>query len=846
MVKKQVWIKRIALTVIGLVLLTLISLSTIVFFYKDDIIAKAVQSLQENLISKSNYSDIDISVWSSFPLLAVDMKDIFIEDAELKGDTLLYAQKFSLAFDWLDALSGQYRISKVTLDHAHLNLIKNKKGQGNWNVLKEIQTGQDFQLGLEKLKFKSTRVIYWDARSDFFQETDFTALLLKGNFSDDYVSIQGTAEGRVKDFYMDGKTYVHDIAWQWDGDMGFDQHTQILKIEQGDWEILESPISITGWFDFKKGSVGAEWKSESIKAEHWIKAMPIWMSGSVKSYNPKGTMAVSGYFKGAFDNPHIHADLWWQDGEILEPRSGVSLENLQLQLDFDLKNGYDRCTIHQLQGEMGGGNWKISGTVSQAESPDIDIKVEVNGALSEIHDFLKWDTLTDVKGNCNLNSRFLGKVQLLADSSLDWQSLKAEGNLSLQNVGMGIKGLQYQLENLNAVVQLHEGNAIIHQWVGKWGESDFDVSGRWNNVIDYWAKGDAIMKADLNIQSQHVLLDNWIIEMNNTKKLALPYFSDFNIHLNCGELLYKDFKAQEIAADLELDQKHFQVNQYTLKTAGGKVSGNIHAALLRNNDVALEIKAISDNIDIQQMMHEFRDFSQQVIKEEQLKGRLNADLELQVNLAPDWAVKKETIQGFMDIAILDGEIIEWKLLSGVADYLKRNKWIAPIIDEDLLAEKLRHVKFKSLKNILAIQNGWIDIPWMEINTSALNMVLRARHSLDNEVDYLMGFHVRDLLLRDPNAAPTENGKKFFISMKGPWDGLVFKSENDEEWKGWVSDGETNKQTWKEKWKESIFKMNPIEFVRERGEGKDSKSRLKPRLKIQPPPFLRGRKKNDND
>jgi hypothetical protein len=62
----------------------------------------------------------------------------------------------------------------------------------------------------------------------------------------------------------------------------------------------------------------------------------------------------------------------------------------------------------------------------------------------------------------------------------------------------------------------------------------------------------------------------------------------------------------------------------------------------------------------------------------------------------------------------------------------------------------------------------------------------------------------------------------------------------------VSDGETNKQTWKEKWKESIFKMNPIEFVRERGEGKDSKSRLKPRLKIQPPPFLRGRKKNDND
>jgi hypothetical protein len=843
-VKNRLWLKRTLWGFAALILATILTLSTIVVIYKDDIIAKAVQSLQENLKSKSSYSAIDISVWSSFPLLAVDMQNIWIEDAFQKGDTLLHAKQFSLAFDWLDALSGRYDISKITLDQAQLNLIRDKKGRGNWDVFKEMTGHQDFQLGLKKLKFKTTKVRYWDARSDFFQETAFNTLALRGNFSDDFITIEGSADGQIADFYVDGKTYVHDIAWQWDGDLSFDQNNQVLNIEQGDWEILDSPISITGWLDFKQGKGKGQWKSESIKADRWIAAMPPWLSGSVKSYNPKGVMSISGQFEGSFAHPQFHADLFWKDGELLEPSSGVALENLELQLDFDLKDGKDRCTIRQLQGDMGGGNWKISGTVSQTESPDIDLKVEVNGALSDIHDFLKWDTLTDVTGNCNLNSRFVGKVQLLEDSTLDWQSLEAEGNLALQNVGLGIKGLTYQLKDLNAVVQLHEGHAIIHQWVGKWGETDFDVSGRWNNVIDYFAKGDALMKADLNIQSQHVLLDNWIIEMNNTKSLALPYFSDFNIHLQCGELLYKDFKAQNISADLELDRKHFQVNQYTLQTAGGKVSGNIHAALLRNNDVALELTANSESLDIQQLMHEFRDFSQEVIKEEQLKGRLNAELELQVNLAPDWSVKKETIQGFVDLAILDGEIIEWRLLSGVADYLKRNKWIAPIIDEDLLAQKLRHVKFKSLKNILAIQNGWIDIPWMEINTSALNMVLKARHSLNNEVDYLMGFHVRDLLLRDPNAAPTENGKKFFISMKGPWNGLVFKSENDEEWKGWVSEGESNKKNWKDKWKESLFKMNPIEFVRERGEGKDAKSRLKPRLKIQPPAFLRGRKKDE--
>ena len=124
---------------------------------------------------------------------------------------------------------------------------------------------------------------------------------------------------------MDGKTYVHDIAWQWDGDVTFDQANQILTIKQGDWEILDSPISLTGWLDFKKGEGNAQWKSESIKADHWITAMPVWLSGPIKSYNPKGEMSISGKFDGKFDNPQFHADLLWNDGELLEPQSGVAL-----------------------------------------------------------------------------------------------------------------------------------------------------------------------------------------------------------------------------------------------------------------------------------------------------------------------------------------------------------------------------------------------------------------------------------------------------------------------------------------------------------------------------------------
>jgi hypothetical protein len=67
------------------------------------------------------------------------------------------------------------------------------------------------------------------------------------------------------------------------------------------------------------------------------------------------------------------------------------------------------------------------------------------------------------------------------------------------------------------------------------------------------------------------------------------------------------------------------------------------------------------------------------------------------------------------------------------------------------------------------------------------------------MDYLMGFHVRDLLLRDPNQAPAEDGKKFFISMKGPVNNLQFSVENDKEWKALFDDSAPQRDRSVRKW-----------------------------------------------
>ena len=129
-----------------------------------------------------------------------------------------------------------------------------------------------------------------------------------------------------------------------------------------------------------------------------------------------------------------------------------------------------------------------------------------------------------------------------------------------------------------------------------------------------------------------------------------------------------------------------------------------------------------------------------------------------------------------------------------------------MIDEDLLAQRLSNVQFTKLKNIISLSDEVLEIPWMEINTSAFNMVMRATHHFNVELSYLFGIQVSDLLLRDPSQKPKEDGKKMYILMKGPPDALVFSVEREPEDFVFNANAEEQKIKWKERLKSKWIKV----------------------------------------
>ena len=121
-------------------------------------------------------------------------------------------------------------------------------------------------------------------------------------------------------------------------------------------------------------------------------------------------------------------------------------------------------------------------------------------------------------------------------------------------------------------------------------------------------------------------------------------------------------------------------------------------------------------------------------------------------------------------SIENGSLTELEAFAEIADNLRSHRMMAPLVDADDLGERLRGVTFDHLESPVYISRGVVQIPTVEIRSSAMNITLEGQYGFDSSIDYTLGFAMRDLRsARDSEFGTIEDdglGQQFFISMQG--------------------------------------------------------------------------------
>jgi len=772
--------KRVLIGLLAALFLVVLSAFIIIRYYEDDVVAYALEKVKEGLVTKMDIGEADLTFWSTFPNASIRFKDVFIEETFEQKDTLAFIGELNLGFSLSDLFSGDYKVHDIVADRAIVRMKVDERGADNWHFWKNNEkdsTSVAFEI--KDVELTDFSFLYENRKSKFFGSVNQSNLDAEGFFSTDTMEFDVELETHIESIISGEDEWMASRKTALIGKFKLDLPNTQMMFADGTVELddLRALLNLNYQYG-DKSYVDAHLQGDNIDLDRVRKFLPAEMASTMESYELGGKMNLNASIKGPTYgkmSPNFHLNFVLSKGEMTDKTSGTSLTDVSAQAIYTANAGKkDMLNIESLTAQLGAGHIHISGIMEELQKPFVNLDVSASAHLDDVRTFFALDTLEYSTGQMNANANVSGRVGYKDDGSIDWSVVACNGTASLNDANIKLKGSSREFSQMNGTFLFADGNASVQNFVGLVSGSDFKIDGTMNNLIPYLTTPDAVLEINASLLSSHVNV-NELLEKNTKSQSAEVYSlnlpkrvkAKFNATFSLFE--FRQFKATEVRGVIEADETTVRADPITFKTAGGNWLTQFGLQRIGPSTYNLRCHADLQKINISDLFIGFENFGQTFITDKNLKGIATASVNFESQMTSSLDLIDESIVSIVDISIENGQLVNLESLQSIAAYIKGNKWVAPFVNEDLFTEKLKDVKFSKFENVIEIKNRRMVIPLMEIKSSAMDISARGTHSFDGQIDYTIGFGLRDLLVRKGKEWAEEDdglGRQMYLYMRG--------------------------------------------------------------------------------
>jgi hypothetical protein len=244
---------------------------------------------------------------------------------------------------------------------------------------------------------------------------------------------------------------------------------------------------------------------------------------------------------------------------------------------------------------------------------------------------------------------------------------------------------------------------------------------------------------------------------HSTDKTQINIRDIFNMdgHLSIAidKFSYQKMVFEDVKTEVKLVPYRLDINNLSTHAMGGNITNNGYIAFTPEREMIINLGLNIDKVDLPQIFAECDNFGQTSLTDKNLKGRVSASLELKTVWNNYKDIDLDQIVGNLSCSVLHGELINFEPIKAASSFIK--------------VEELNHIVFSDLTNQLYIHDRKITIPKMEVQSSALNLLLSGTHTFDNEIDYHIKVNLRKLLANKFN----RNNSDVQYIDEDPYDGV---------------------------------------------------------------------------
>lgn len=794
--KRRPWWKkliRFTLWTGSIVVFLMLALVGLAFVFEDEIKGYVTDELNTHLNTTIivQPENINLTFIKDFPLASVEFKDVTALDATKseKRDTLFSAGEVAFSFSILDIFRENYTIRNISLEDGQVDVRIDEHGNDNYHFLKSdsVATTSDsgeVAFALEEIRFTNVDLGYTDKPSQSVYKLHVNELLFAGDFASGEFDLETEADFRIDELKQKDLSLFKGNSGHLNLGMNINTKTKVYAITTGDLQIAEFKLALSGSVEDKQNNYLLDIlvKGQEVDIRSALSLAPDSMQAELADFESNGQFYFEATVKGLSGDtlvPDVEAKFGVRDGATLSRKNGsVKLQNISLKGIYTNAIKDTRLEISSFNATTA--KSKMSGSFVMRGNTRPDYSVNLNGRidLAELQEILQPDTMQAMSGLMEVHFEGSGKPAEGGSLTVaDFRKFKTSGDVKLTNAKFVLKNSSFNPDSLNGQLSFDGNNVAIKQFSGRAAGSDFVISGAIRNLLGYMFTEREVLNIDAEVNSKNLnlntLLGGSAQQQTNDTTYALQLPQRLRLHLatSVRHISFRRFEADAFTGTIDLRNKVLYANDLGFRTMDGRITGNATIDGTQDDSLLITCSAQISEVNISKLFYTFENFGQkegdETIGDKNVSGILNSDVAFASTWDNKLNVNENKIYTFADVQIEKGELKEFKPLESLSRFIN--------------IEELKDIKFSELHNTIEIKNRIVNMPKMEIKSSAVDLVVSGTHDFDNMIDYHFIVSLDEIRARKAKTSKKENNEfgevetegnkryKLYVSMKGPMD-----------------------------------------------------------------------------
>ena len=185
---------------LGIMTGVVILISALLYIFQDKICNLVLTELGKEFREPVYFSSVDLTFWSTFPNLTINVHDVKVHDAYKtipSNKLLLQSERIRLVFNPIDLWQENYHIKGIEIGKGTLNIRTANNGEVNYLIFNPSTdtTETSYKVKVSSVSTKDFSVNYINSQSDQTYSTNLSNMLFSGDFNQDQFDLN--AQGNM-------------------------------------------------------------------------------------------------------------------------------------------------------------------------------------------------------------------------------------------------------------------------------------------------------------------------------------------------------------------------------------------------------------------------------------------------------------------------------------------------------------------------------------------------------------------------------------------------------------------------------------------------------------------------